>query len=105
MKTLLKSLLVILFASFALISNAQELKPVTITPHTSKAQVDSLVAQLKNQNINLSFSVLKYNDKGLLVAVKGKVTKKGIDDLGFETDNLHSLVLNLNKNKWGVEVK
>ena len=63
---------------------------LNITPQTKKQYIDSVVTAWKNDSINLRFTVLEYNAKGLLEKIKGSVDVGGSPSGTFGSDNLVS---------------
>jgi hypothetical protein len=98
MKKLLAS--IILFGISITIGWSQSAKPSTvctkrswvlvITPQTKKQYIDSVTTAWKADSINLKFSKLEYNDKGILVKIKGSVDVGGSPSGSFQSDNLVS---------------
>jgi hypothetical protein len=99
MKKLLAS--IILFGISITMAWSQSAKPsvvctkrswvLVITPQTKKQYIDSVATAWKADSINLKFSKLEYNDKGLLVKIKGSVDiNGGLPSSTFGSDNLVS---------------
>jgi len=63
---------------------------------SKKADLDKLISEAKIQGVELTFDVIKYNEKGLLTVVSGEM-KKGDEKTSFKASDFMVVRLILSK--------
>ena len=76
--------------------NGNEALVVTITPGTSRSQLDDFIGQMKNQGVTLSFSVIEYNSAGKLTKLKGTMVS-GDSQSNFTANDFQKMILGVFK--------